>query len=53
MEGSLYFKGKENKLVDFVLVWEEDNTNPEWRENKKKRNIFLQNLEGEGVGDRD
>ena len=49
MEDSLYFKGKENKLVDFVLVWEENNSNPEWRENKKKRNIFLQNLEGEGL----
>jgi len=53
MDESIYFsdveKGEENKLVDFVLVWEEKLSDPQWSGNKKKREIFLQNLESEGL----
>lgn len=53
MDESIFFsdveKGEENKLVDFVLVWEEKPSDPHWSENKKKRDIFLQNLESEGL----
>ena len=49
MEDSLHFKSEGNKLVDFVLVWEENTSHAQWRENKKKREIFLHNLEGEGL----
>eukprot|EP00092_Neocalanus_flemingeri_P069742 GFUD01085523.1.p1 GENE.GFUD01085523.1~~GFUD01085523.1.p1 ORF type:complete len:945 (+),score=222.25 GFUD01085523.1:241-3075(+) len=53
MTESIYFtdveKGEENKLVDFVLVWEEKPSDPQWSVNKTKREIFLQNLEAEGL----
>jgi len=53
MEESIYFtdveKGEDNKLVDFVLVWEEKPSDPQWSVNKTKRDIFLKNLEYEGL----
>ena len=52
-EDSIYFtdleKGGQSRLVDFVLVWEDKPSNPEWSQNKKKREVFLQNLESEGL----
>ena len=52
MDDSIYFNDVEKgdiKLVDFVLVWEEKLDDPHWSSNKKKREIFLQNLELEGL----
>jgi len=53
VEDSIYFtdveKGGQSRLVDFVLVWEDKPSNPEWSQNKKKREVFLQNLESEGL----
>ena len=53
VDNSIYFteveKGEASKLVDFVLVWEEVPSDPDWSKHKKKREIFLQNLESEGL----
>ena len=53
VEDSIYFtdveKGGQSRLVDFVLVWEDRPSDPGWSLNKRKREIFLQNLETEGL----
>jgi len=52
-EDSIYFsdveKGKVTKLVDFILVWEEKPSDPQWSANKRKRDTFIRNLESEGL----
>jgi len=54
MEETIYFKEEsevqdDKRLIDFVLAWEEKPIDPDYAHNRRKREIFENNLENEGL----